>query len=47
MTLPNLAPMPTAPAPQQRGWDPVEVWRTRVLLPRLAAEQKGAGGPSR
>ena len=21
------------------GWDPYEVWRTRVLLPRIAAEQ--------
>jgi len=21
---------------QQLGWDPIEVWRTRVLLPRLA-----------
>jgi hypothetical protein len=22
------------------GWDPYEVWRTRVLLPRLAEEKR-------
>jgi hypothetical protein len=28
---------PTTPnQSQQLGWDPIEVWRTRVLLPRLA-----------
>ncbi len=30
-----------------RGWDPFEVWRTRVLQPRLAearAENAGAAG---
>jgi hypothetical protein len=25
-----------AALPRQPGWDPFEVWRTRVLLPRLA-----------
>jgi hypothetical protein len=29
---------PTTPA--VLGWDPIEVWRTRVLLPRLTAEQR-------
>jgi hypothetical protein len=24
------------------GWDPYEVWRTRVLLPRLHAEEPAA-----
>jgi hypothetical protein len=27
---------PEAKATQQTGWDPFEVWRTRVLLPRIA-----------
>jgi hypothetical protein len=27
---------PKAPRTEQVGWDPFEVWRTRVLLPRLA-----------
>jgi hypothetical protein len=35
------APPATLPRPQSsrtdaQGWDPFEVWRTRVLLPRLA-----------
>jgi hypothetical protein len=32
----------TTPAAQkpQSGWDPFEVWRTRVLLPRLAEERE-------
>jgi hypothetical protein len=25
------------------GWDPYEVWRTRVLLPRLAEQMPRAG----
>ncbi len=29
----------------QGGWDPYEVWRTRVLIPRLA-EQRVAGQAS-
>ncbi len=40
----NLVQTPTpssTPAAQkpQLGWDPFEVWRTRVLLPRLAEER--------
>lgn len=27
------------------GWDPYEVWRTRVLLPRLAAQAAGNDAP--
>ena len=27
---------PTQPTPKPSGWDPFEIWRTRVLLPRLA-----------
>jgi hypothetical protein len=31
------AAKPTNPNQSQPlGWDPIEVWRTRVLLPRLA-----------
>lgn len=39
-------PAPTATLPQQasraepQGWDPFEVWRTRVLLPRLTETDK-------
>jgi hypothetical protein len=46
MTLPaakkNSAVLSTAPTsdtpPQAKpaGWDPFDVWRTRILLPRLA-----------
>jgi hypothetical protein len=38
---------PYEPAPPQAGWDPFEVWRTRVLLPRLAEarEDKKAASP--
>jgi hypothetical protein len=25
-----------SPPAKQHGWDPFEVWRTRILLPRLA-----------
>ncbi len=35
MLLPDT--MPTAQPVEHGGWDPVEVWRTRVLLPRLLA----------
>jgi hypothetical protein len=28
-------PRPPAPRAEPPGWDPFEVWRTRVLLPRL------------
>lgn len=39
-------PTPTTPASKnaEAGWDPFEVWRTRVLLPRLAEarEEKAA-----
>jgi len=27
-----------APKSERPGWDPFEVWRTRVLLPRLAGD---------
>lgn len=50
MTLPatnkNLVLHTTTPSPTpagqkpQSGWDPFEVWRTRVLLPRLAEERE-------
>ncbi len=50
MTLPatnkNLALLQTTPSPtpaaqkSPAGWDPLEVWRTRVLLPRLAEERE-------
>ena len=35
-------PTPTTPASKnaEAGWDPFEVWRTRVLLPRLAEERE-------
>ena len=37
-------PTSTKPANAEAGWDPFEVWRTRVLLPRLteAREEKAA-----
>jgi hypothetical protein len=37
----TLAPAPAAPKTQS-GWDPFEVWRTRVLLPRLAEQRDNA-----
>jgi hypothetical protein len=56
MTLPatnknlvlHAAPQTTSASPKQAaGWDPFEVWRTRVLLPRLAEErqEKAAAAP--
>jgi hypothetical protein len=40
------SPPPSEPAPQT-GWDPFEVWRTRVLLPRLAeAREEKTSSPS-
>lgn len=36
---------PEAPTGEP-GWDPFEVWRTRVLLPRLAESGEKAGGTS-
>jgi hypothetical protein len=37
----------TAPAQsQQAGWDPFEVWRTRVLLPRLAEAREEKSAPT-
>jgi hypothetical protein len=41
-------PSPTSSSQEQpSGWDPFEVWRTRVLLPRLAdeREEKAAVAP--
>jgi hypothetical protein len=32
--------IPDRPAVRDTGWDPYEVWRTRVLLPRLAEQSK-------
>jgi hypothetical protein len=34
---------------QKPGWDPFEIWRTRVLLPRLAEgrEEHTPGMPSK
>jgi hypothetical protein len=57
MTLPapkkNSALNAVTPANQptpkeQAGWDPFEIWRTRVLLPRLAEarESKTAAAPA-
>jgi hypothetical protein len=45
-TTPSLTPAGQKP---QSGWDPFEVWRTRVLLPRLAEERqdKVAAAPAR
>ncbi len=49
----NLVPQTTTPSPTPAakppsGWDPFEVWRTRVLLPRLAEEraEKAATTPA-
>jgi hypothetical protein len=36
----TLAPTPAAQKPS--GWDPFEVWRTRVLLPRLTEQRDNA-----
>jgi len=38
---------PSTPAPQSErpGWDPFEVWRTRVLLPRLAEGDQNKPAP--
>jgi hypothetical protein len=47
----NLALHTNTPTTQQAqhesaGWDPFEIWRTRVLLPRLAeAHEDKAAGP--
>lgn len=38
---PSAAPAAHLSAPPV-GWDPYEVWRTRVLLPRLAAAHSAA-----
>jgi hypothetical protein len=41
LVLHTTTPSPTsAPQKPQPGWDPFEVWRTRVLLPRLAEERE-------
>ena len=54
MTLPtkknivlHTAKPPSSQSPKV-GWDPFEVWRTRVLLPRLAEEreEKSATAPT-
>jgi hypothetical protein len=37
----TLAPTPAAQKPPS-GWDPFEVWRTRVLLPRLTEQRDNA-----
>lgn len=39
---------PTTPPAQsqQTGWDPFEVWRTRVLLPRLAEAREEKPAPT-
>ncbi|MBN1237110.1 MAG: hypothetical protein JXB36_01350, partial [Gammaproteobacteria bacterium] len=44
---------PEAAHPEAAGWDPYEVWRTRVLLPRMrdddsgtTTEPSGSKGPS-
>lgn len=56
MTLPatnkNLVLHTTTPSPThaaqkpQTGWDPFEVWRTRVLLPRLAEQREAEALPA-
>jgi hypothetical protein len=33
------SPNGRAPQSERPGWDPFEVWRTRVLLPRLEGDQ--------
>jgi hypothetical protein len=39
-------PPSTRSSGAQCGWDPYEVWRTRVLLPRLAQNARSLAGPS-
>jgi hypothetical protein len=34
-----------SPQARQHGWDPFEVWRTRILLPRLAETGKQEAPP--
>jgi hypothetical protein len=34
------SPNGRAPKSERSGWDPFEVWRTRVLLPRLEGDQE-------
>lgn len=34
-----------SPQTRQHGWDPFEVWRTRILLPRLAEKGKQEAPP--
>lgn len=36
---------PETKTTQQSGWDPFEVWRTRVLLPRIAETNAPAPSP--
>ena len=40
---------PTQPTQKPSGWDPFEIWRTRVLLPRLAEsrEEQATAAPSK
>ena len=39
--LPVHASSPSTQPPQKpTGWDPFEIWRTRVLLPRLAESRE-------
>jgi hypothetical protein len=38
-TIPQSA-VSLADTPSASGWDPYEVWRTRVFLPRVASEER-------
>ena len=41
LTAPTATlPLPQASRAEPQGWDPFEVWRTRVLLPRLTETDK-------
>ena len=40
LALHNSTPTTPTGKNAEAGWDPFEVWRTRVLLPRLAEERE-------
>ena len=43
MTQRSSATDPINSEPSTAGWDPIEVWRTRILGPRLELAQLGVG----
>jgi hypothetical protein len=46
MTLPATKKNLVVTQGSNAGWDPFEVWRTRVLLPRLAAAREEKKPPA-